>query len=409
MNYVILVPNVITLIKKLFFYSFYAYILMIMKKIFILGSTGSIGVNTLNVLRNFPDKFTVSALTVNSNSDLLLQQTHEFHPEYVVVKEEEPANKIKELLPAGCKLLIGNNGLVNAAIEADYDIFVGAMVGFAGLAPTLEAIKRGKRIALANKETLVVAGEVVKKYCLESGAQIIPVDSEHSAIFQCLVGESINEVEKLILTASGGPFLNKDKSSFENATVDEALNHPNWEMGNKITIDSATMMNKGLEVIEALWLFDLPTDKIEVVIHPQSIIHSMVQFKDGSIKAQMGLPDMKLPIQYALSYPERFENDYERTNLPKIGTLNFYKPNLNKFECLKLAFDALEIGGTAPCVINAANEIAVERFLNREIKFSHIPVLISRALEKIENNNSTSIDTIFDCDRETREFVKTLN
>lgn len=382
---------------------------MIMKKIFILGSTGSIGVNTLNVLRNFPDKFTVSALTVNSNSDLLLQQTHEFHPEYVVVKEEEPANKIKELLPAGCKLLIGNNGLVNAAIEADYDIFVGAMVGFAGLAPTLEAIKRGKRIALANKETLVVAGEVVKKYCLESGAQIIPVDSEHSAIFQCLVGESISEVEKLILTASGGPFLNKDKSSFENATVDEALNHPNWEMGNKITIDSATMMNKGLEVIEALWLFDLPTDKIEVVIHPQSIIHSMVQFKDGSIKAQMGLPDMKLPIQYALSYPERFENDYERTNLPKIGTLNFYKPNLNKFECLKLAFDALEIGGTAPCVINAANEIAVERFLNREIKFSHIPVLISRALEKIENNNSTSIDTIFDCDRETREFVKTLN
>jgi len=380
-----------------------------MKKIFILGSTGSIGVNTLNVLRNFPDQFTVSALTVNSNSDLLLQQINEFHPEYVVVKEEEPANKVKDLLPEGCKLLIGNNGLVNAAIEADYDIFVGAMVGFAGLAPTLEAIKRGKRIALANKETLVVAGEVVKKYCVKSGAEIIPVDSEHSAIFQCLVGESISEVEKLILTASGGPFLNKDKSSFENATIDEALNHPNWEMGNKITIDSATMMNKGLEVIEALWLFDLPTDKIEVVIHPQSIIHSMVQFKDGSIKAQMGLPDMKLPIQYALSYPQRFENDFQRTNLPEIGTLNFYEPNLNKFECLKLAFDALEIGGTAPCVINAANEIAVERFLNREIKFSHIPVLISKALEKIENNNSANIDTIFECDRETREFVKTLN
>ena len=380
-----------------------------MKKIFILGSTGSIGVNTLNVLRNFPDQFTVSALTVNSNSDLLLQQINEFHPEYVVVKEEEPANKIKDLLPDGCKLLIGNNGLVNAAIEADYDIFVGAMVGFAGLAPTLEAIKRGKRIALANKETLVVAGEVVKKYCVESGAEIIPVDSEHSAIFQCLVGESIREVEKLILTASGGPFLNKDKSSFENATIDEALNHPNWEMGNKITIDSATMMNKGLEVIEALWLFGLPTDKIEVVIHPQSIIHSMVQFKDGSIKAQMGLPDMKLPIQYALSYPERFGNNYERTNLSEIGTLNFYKPNLDKFECLKLAFDALEIGGTAPCVINAANEIAVEKFLNREIKFSHIPALISRALENIENNNTANIDTIFECDRETREYVKTLN
>jgi len=382
---------------------------MIMKKIFILGSTGSIGVNTLNVLRNFPDQFTVAALTVNSNSELLLKQIKEFHPEYVVVKEVEPANKIREYIPPGCKLLTGNDGLINAAIEADYDIFVGAMVGFAGLAPTMEAIKRGKRIALANKETLVVAGEVVNKYCLESGAQIIPVDSEHSAIFQCLVGESITEVEKLILTASGGPFLNKDKSSFENATVDEALNHPNWKMGNKITIDSATMMNKGLEVIEALWLFGLPTDKIEVVVHPQSIIHSMVQFKDGSIKAQMGLPDMKLPIQYALSYPERFENDFERTNLPEIGTLNFYEPNLNKFECLKLAFDALEIGGMAPCVINAANEIAVERFLNREIKFSHIPFLIGSALEKIENNTSSDIDTIFDCDRETREFVKNLN
>ena len=382
---------------------------MIMKKIFILGSTGSIGVNTLNVLRNFPDQFTVAALTVNSNSELLLKQINEFHPEYVVVKEVEPANKIREYIPPGCKLLTGNDGLINAAIEADYDIFVGAMVGFAGLAPTMEAIKRGKRIALANKETLVVAGEVVNKYCLESGAQIIPVDSEHSAIFQCLVGESITEVEKLILTASGGPFLNKDKSSFENATVDEALNHPNWKMGNKITIDSATMMNKGLEVIEALWLFGLPTDKIEVVVHPQSIIHSMVQFKDGSIKAQMGLPDMKLPIQYALSYPERFENDFERTNLPEIGTLNFYEPNLNKFECLKLAFDALEIGGMAPCVINAANEIAVERFLNREIKFSHIPFLIGSALEKIENNTSSDIDTIFDCDRETREFVKNLN
>lgn len=380
-----------------------------MKKIFILGSTGSIGVNTLNVLRNFPDLFTVSALTANSNSDLLLKQLNEFDPEYVVVKEEEPAKKIKEYIPPGCKLLTGNDGLINAAIEADYDIFVGAMVGFAGLAPTIQAIKRGKRIALANKETLVVAGEVVNNYCLESGAQIIPVDSEHSAIFQCLVGESIAEVEKLIITASGGPFLNKDKSSFENATVDEALNHPNWKMGNKITIDSATMMNKGLEVIEALWLFGLSADKIEVVIHPQSIIHSMVQFKDGSIKAQMGLPDMKLPIQYALSYPERLKNDFERTNLPEIGSLNFYEPNLNKFECLKLAFDALEIGGMAPCVINAANEIAVERFLNREIKFSHIPVLIGSALEKIENNTSSDIDTIFDCDRETREFVKNLN
>jgi 1-deoxy-D-xylulose-5-phosphate reductoisomerase len=359
-----------------------------MKKIFILGSTGSIGVNTLNVLRKFPDKFAVSALTVNSNSELLLKQINEFNPEFVVVKEKDPANKIKEHLPSGCKLLTGNEGLITAAIEAEYDIFVGALVGFAGLAPTMEAIKRGKRIALANKETLVVAGEVVNRYCVESGAQIIPVDSEHSAIFQCMVGENIKEVEKLI---------------------DEALNHPNWKMGNKITIDSATMMNKGLEVIEAHWLFGLPTDKIEVVVHPQSIIHSMVQFIDGSIKAQMGLPDMKLPIQYALTYPERFENEFERTDLPDIGTLEFFEPNLNKFECLKLAFDALEMGGNAPCVINAANEIAVERFLNRDIKFSRIPALIGSALEKIENNKSLDIDTIFDCDRETREFVKNLN
>jgi len=234
------------------------------------------------------------------------------------------------------------------------------------------------------------------------------VDSEHSAIYQCLVGENINEVEKLILTASGGPFLNKDKSFFEIATVDEALNHPNWKMGNKITIDSATMMNKGLEVIEAHWLFGLPTEMIDVVIHPQSIIHSMVQFRDGSIKAQMGLPDMKLPIQYALTFPERLKTDFERANMPAIGSLSFFEPDLEKFVCLKLAFDALNTGGTAPCVMNAANEIAVEKFLNREIKFSQIPVLIEKALNKISNHVLPDLDTIFDCDERTREFVKSL-
>jgi 1-deoxy-D-xylulose-5-phosphate reductoisomerase len=379
-----------------------------MKNVFILGSTGSIGVNTLNVIRNFPDRFNVSALTVNSNTKLLLDQIEEFKPDLVVVKEKNAAEKIKHQLSTNCKLLVGVDGLINAASVVEYDIFVGAMVGYAGLAPTIEAIKRGKRIALANKETLVVAGEVVNNYSKEYGAEIIPVDSEHSAIYQCLVGENIDEVEKLIITASGGPFLNKDKSFFENATVNEALNHPNWKMGNKITIDSATMMNKGLEVIEAHWLFGLSTEKIDVVVHPQSIIHSMVQFRDGSIKAQMGLPDMKLPIQYALTFPERLLNDFERTNIPSIGTLDFYEPDFEKFECLKLAFDVLEAGGTAPCVLNAANEIAVEKFLNREIKFSRIPVLIEKALEKIGNHQMLNLDTIFECDTETRNFVRNL-
>jgi len=380
-----------------------------MKNIFILGSTGSIGVNTLNVIRNFPDRFNVSALTVNSNTQLLLEQINEFKPDLVVVKDKDAAEKVKHQLPANCNLLVGIDGLINAASEVEYDIFVGAMVGYAGLAPTIEAIKRGKRIALANKETLVVAGEVVNNYSKEFAADIIPVDSEHSAIYQCLVGENIDEVEKLIITASGGPFLNKDKSFFENATVDEALNHPNWKMGNKVTIDSATMMNKGLEVIEAHWLFGLSRGKIDVVVHPQSIIHSMVQFRDGSIKAQIGLPDMKLPIQYALTYPERLQNDFERTDIPAIGILNFYEPDFEKFECLKLAFDVLEAGGTAPCVLNAANEIAVEKFLNREIKFSRIPVLIEKALDKIGNHQLLNLDTIFECDTETRNFVRNIN
>jgi len=380
-----------------------------MKKILLLGSTGSIGVNTLNVIRNFPSRFKIAALTVNSNTELLIEQANEFRPELVVVTDETVSSELENLIPSGCTLLAGTEGLMTAASEVDYDILVGAMVGFAGLAPAIEAIKRGKRIALANKETLVVAGELVNKYCKEFGAEIIPVDSEHSAIYQCLVGENKNDVEKLIITASGGPFLNKEKSFFEKATVDEALNHPNWKMGNKITIDSATMINKGLEVIEAHWLFGLPTEKIDVVIHPQSIIHSMVQFKDGSIKAQMGLPDMKLPIQYALSFPERLENDFPRTDFPALETLNFYKPDFDKFESLKLAFEALETGGTAPCILNAANEIAVEKFLNREIKFSHITVLIQKALEKIENHQSPDLDTIFECDRATREFVRNIN
>ena len=379
-----------------------------MKKVFILGSTGSIGVNCLNVISRFQDDFEVFGLTVNSNTDLLLEQIKKFKPQVVVVRDEDAAKNISDKIPTGCELLVGEDGLIKASIEAEYDIFMGAMVGFAGLAPTIEAVKRGKRIALANKETLVVAGELVTNLCRENSSEIIPVDSEHSAIYQCLIGENLNEVEKLILTASGGPFLNKDKSFFENATVEQALNHPNWKMGSKITIDSATMMNKGLEVIEAHWLFGLPVEKIEVVIHPQSIIHSMVQFVDGSIKAQLGLPDMKLPIQYALTFPERLQNDFKRTSLPKIGSLTFFEPDLNKFECLKLAFEALSKGGTAPCILNAANEVAVYKFLNNEIKFLHIPLLINKALDKVENSFSPDLGTIFECDRKTREYVHTL-
>jgi 1-deoxy-D-xylulose-5-phosphate reductoisomerase len=379
-----------------------------MKKVFILGSTGSIGVNCLNVINRFKDDFEVSGLTVNSNTELLLEQTRKYKPRVVVVRDKNAAQRISDKLPDGCNLFVGEEGLIKASIEAEYDIFMGAMVGFAGLAPTIEAVKRGKRIALANKETLVVAGELVTNLCRENASEIIPVDSEHSAIYQCLIGENLNEVEKLILTASGGPFLNKDKLFFENATVDEALNHPNWKMGSKITIDSATMMNKGLEVIEAHWLFGLPVDKIEVVIHPQSIIHSMVQFVDGSIKAQLGLPDMKLPIQYALTFPERLQNDFDRTSLPEIGSLTFFEPDLTKFECLKLAFDAINDGGTAPCILNAANEVAVNKFLNKEIKFSHIPLLIKRALDKVETVFSPDLGTVFECDKQTREFVLTI-
>jgi len=380
-----------------------------MKKILILGSSGSIGVNTLNVIRNFPDKFSVVGLTVNSKIDVLEQQIREFHPEFVIVNDESKAKELKSKIGNLCVILSGYDELLTASSQRDYDILLGSMVGFAGLAPTLEAIKRGKRIALANKETLVVAGELVTKLVLENSAEILPVDSEHSAIYQCLVGENLNEVEKLILTASGGPFLNKDKSFFENATVDEALNHPNWKMGNKITIDSATMMNKGLEVIEAHWLFGLPVEKINVVIHPQSIIHSMVQFVDGSVKAQLGLPDMKLPIQYALTFPERLQNDFKRTDLPAINNLSFFEPDFDKFECLKLAFDVLKAGGTAPCILNAANEIAVDKFINRKIKFSQISELISKALNKIENHIDPDIETIFECDMKTREFVNTLS
>lgn len=376
------------------------------KKVFILGSTGSIGVNTLDVIRLHPEKFKVEALTINKNSELLEAQIKEFNPKLVVIRDQEIAEKVLDTIPKGVEVLIGESGLIEATKNADYDILLSALVGFSGLEPTIEGIKRGKRIALANKETLVVAGEIITELSKKYNSEIIPVDSEHSAIFQCLVGEKHSEIKKLLLTASGGPFFRKSKEELEKVTVSEALNHPNWDMGNKVTIDSASMMNKGLEVIEAHWLFNLPKDKIDVVIHPQSIIHSMVEFIDGSIKAQMSQPDMRLPIQYALSYPDRLENDFTSTSLTDITELTFFKPDFSKFECLKLAFDVLEEGGTAPCILNAANEVAVERFLNNEVSFVEIPDLINKALNGIDRVSKPDVETIIECDSLTREFLK---
>ncbi|MEW6508767.1 MAG: 1-deoxy-D-xylulose-5-phosphate reductoisomerase [Bacteroidota bacterium] len=376
-----------------------------MKKILLLGSTGSIGLSTLEIVRSMPERFKITGLSVNNNIAALEEQIKEFKPSCVVVTNQSDAEELKRRIGSSCEVLSGINGLIRITREADYDILLSAIVGFAGLRPTIEAIKRKKRIALANKETLVVAGELILNLCHEYNSELIPVDSEHSAIFQCLVGESNNSINKLILTASGGPFLNKEKKELENVLLAEALNHPNWKMGNKITIDSATMMNKGLEVIEAFWLFKLPKNKIEVVIHPQSIIHSMVEFIDGSIKAQLSTPDMKLPVLYALSYPERYSFEGVTTDLKKIGRLTFFEPNFNKFECLNLAYDAIEEGGTAPCILNAANEIAVEKFLSGKIKFLQIPELIKAALNKIASTRNADLDLLVKCDFETREFL----
>lgn len=379
-----------------------------MKKVLLLGSTGSIGVNTLNVIREFKELFKVEALAVNTNIALLEEQIKEFQPGIVVVKDRKAADELRKRISGTTEILDGSQGLIEIAKKCDYDIFVGAMVGFCGLAPTLEAITRGKRIALANKETLVVAGQLVTELCRKHNSELIPVDSEHSAIFQCLTGEKGSEVEKIILTASGGPFLHISKEALSNVSVNEALNHPNWKMGSKITIDSASMMNKGLEVIEARWLFNVVPERIDVVVHPQSIIHSMVEFVDGTIKAVLSTPDMKLPIQYALAYPDRLASNFVTTKLPLIGNLTFFEPDYEKFECLKLAFEALSAGGTAPCILNAANEIAVEKFLRKEIKFTQIQQIINKSLEKIENHKDPCLEMIFECDRQTRRLAAEL-
>lgn len=379
-----------------------------MKKISILGSTGSIGTQTLDVVRKNRDKFEVVAISANSSINLLLEQIKEFKPRYVAVYNENSAKELKEMIPSDIKIevLSGMEGLITISSLDEIDVLLTAIVGMIGLVPTLEAIKKGKTIALANKETLVTAGQLVMEEAKKRNVAILPVDSEHSAIFQCLNGESKKEIESIILTASGGPFRGKSKNDLINVTKNEALKHPNWSMGRKISIDSSTLMNKGLEVIEAKWLFDVNPDKIDVVVHPQSIIHSMVQFVDSSIIAQMGCPDMKLPIQYALTYPERILNDFERLDFSKLSSLTFEKPDLNTFPCLKLAYDSLNMGGTYSAVLNAANEVLVNEFLEDKIKFYDIPYYIEKTLDAHKSIEKPTLEEILYTDNWSREFVK---
>jgi len=379
------------------------------KNIAILGSTGSIGTQALEVIGENPSLFKAYLLTANNNAYLLIQQALLFIPQYVVICDTEKYIEVKDALAhTPIKVLAGIDAVNQTVTHPDIDIVLTAMVGFAGLQPTIAAIKAGKNIALANKETLVVAGEIITTLAKKHNVKILPVDSEHSAIYQCLVGEENNPVEKLILTASGGPFRGKDAAFLAGVTREHALKHPNWVMGAKITIDSATLMNKGLEVIEARWLFDVENDQIEVIVHPQSIIHSMVQFKDGSIKAQMGLPDMKLPIQYALAYPKRLQNDYKRFDFASYADLSFEKPDTQTFRNLALAFEALNKGGNMPCIINAANEIAVAGFLNDKVSFLQISDIIEACMKHISFVDSPTLDDYLNTDRETRIFAQNI-
>lgn len=378
------------------------------QRVVVLGSTGSIGRQTLEVIRLFPERFEVQALTCGSNVDLLVKQAREFAPEVVAVGNAEKAADCRERLAGtGITVLEGEQGLCEAA-RGPADVVMAAVVGFAGLKPVLAAIEAGVRIALANKETLVVAGRLVNDALEASGSVLIPVDSEHSAIFQCLAGETRASVEHVVLTASGGPFRTRSADTFEHITREEALNHPNWDMGAKITIDSATLMNKGLEVIEARWLFDLSPDEIRVLVHPQSIVHSMVAFSDGSIKAELGVPDMKVPIQYALSYPDRWPAPHERLDWSEVASLDFEAPDTDRFPCLRLAFDALRVGGTAPAVLNAANEVAVRLFLNEEIAFTDIPNIIGQCMEEVAGPDVDSVDALTEVDLEARRVAKEL-
>ena len=375
----------------------------------VLGATGSIGTQTLDILRLFPDRFRVRALTAGSNAELLAEQAREFRPDCVAIGDGAKAEALRQALSGlDIDVRAGEDGLCACAARDDVDVVMAAVVGFAGLAPVLAALQNGTEVALANKETLVVGGPLVNRVLDENGARLVPVDSEHSAIFQCLVGEDARTVEQIVLTASGGPFRTRSKAALQDVTVEEALDHPNWSMGAKITIDSATLMNKGLEVIEARWLFDLPEDRIDVLVHPQSIVHSMVAFTDGSVKAQLGVPDMKVPIQYALSHPKRWPAPHERLDWSTLSRLDFEPPDTDRFPCLRLAFEALETGGTAPAVLNAANEVAVARFLDGDLAFLDIPRAVGAALADISVVGAPSLDDLVDADAEARRYVQEL-
>jgi 1-deoxy-D-xylulose-5-phosphate reductoisomerase len=379
------------------------------KRIALFGSTGSIGKQALEVIEANSSLFTAEILTANNNADLLIQQALKFTPNMVVIGDESKYAKVKDALSSThVKVFAGEKALEEVAGMDCYDIMLAAIVGFAGLKPTLKAIEAGKVIALANKETLVVAGDIVMQKAVEKRVPVIPVDSEHSAIFQCLVGETRNRIEKIVLTASGGPFLGKKPNFLVNVKRDHALQHPNWTMGAKISIDSATLMNKGLEMIEAKWLFNLKPEQVQVVIHPQSIIHSMVVFEDGSIKAQMGLPDMKLPIQYAMTFPQRIANNFPRYDFRKPNTLTFEEPDIKTFRNLALATEALFKGGNLPCVLNAANEIAVYAFLKNRLGFIDMTDMIERTMAKVPFIEKPTLEEYFDSDAEARNFAASL-
>lgn len=378
-----------------------------MKKIGILGSTGSIGTQTLQVINLFKQDFEIIYLTANNNVELLIKQSLQYKPKYVCIVNESKVKQLTEKLSnLNCKIISGREGLLEIASCNEIDICVNALVGSSGMEPTVNSLKAGIDVALSNKESMVMAGEYINKLKYKNNCSIYPVDSEHSAIWQCLRGEDFQEIRKLILTGSGGPFLKRDLKSFEDITISEALNHPNWTMGKKITIDSATMMNKGLEVIEAKWLFEISPEKIDIIVHPQSIIHSMVEFIDGSIKAQLGTPNMKIPIQYALTYPKHFKSDWEELNLAKIGNLTFEKPNTKKFKCIELAYYAMNAGNSFSVVLNVANDNTVDAFLNQKIKFNDIAKLNELAMEKHPVSAVNDLETIEELTIWTENFIK---
>lgn len=378
------------------------------KNIAILGSTGSIGTQALDIIRDYPDKFSAEVLVANNNSPLLIAQAREFEPNFVVIANKDKFAEVRDALAdLPIKVYAGSEAILDVVAMDCVDMVLAAMVGFAGLLPTIRAIEAGKVVALANKETLVVGGKIICDKLKESATScILPVDSEHSAIFQCLRGENIDDVEKLILTASGGPFFGKDVEFLKNVTAEQALNHPNWKMGSKVTIDSASLMNKGFEMIEAHWLFGIPADRIEVLVHRQSVVHSMVEFADASIKAQIGAPSMRIPIQYAFDYPNRSYSPKNRFSFLENGcSLTFEKPDTNTFRCLQIAYDCLSHGGNAPCIMNAANEVAVDAFLKGKIGFMQIPEIIENALNKVAFQSAITVESCFATDKEARRIA----